>query len=114
MEVEHIDHPLSEGDKIDLSALFDDKERKPSSWEVYLHSMLSPYLDEYPFMRKNVGVLRELADCLRTPLDPSFGISSGCFMGPLTIDGSSHPFEIERDRQIREVLERAKSKFSQG
>jgi hypothetical protein len=115
-----VDDPVTKGKNIDLRTLFDDSERELSSWEEYLRGMLSPYLDEYPFINGDVEVLRRLDEQLRVPVDINklwsgfYGLA--VFECPISIDddelnvgeGLYDRVEKERDRQIREVLEQAR------
>ena len=87
----------------DLSDLFDAVEPEVFSEAWFLREVLSPYLDEYPFLREDLVVLARPRDTLNTPLDiPKEFYATGIYSA-----GDAWA-EAERDRQIREILEKAK------
>jgi hypothetical protein len=98
-----------EAGNINYYTLFDDRESPIPTWRMLLRKMLTPFLAEYPFMKDDIELLKELDKRLNEPLDIPIYIGSG------TTDAfDEEAIDGERKRQIHEILERAKLAHDQA
>ena len=87
----------------DLTEIFSDGEVERFSEAWSLRRIISPYLDEYPFLAGDIATVQQIRDKISHPLIPPQNMyATGTF------DIFTSWAVEERDRQIRTILNQAK------